>query len=150
MGTVLIGTTLVPLPQKYLSGQEMDDVIASMLNDIRNQRTMAKLRYLFDRGEINADNIQAKALEIQSEPLRYVRGANDLEDEKSDPILEEALGIARELIISRMAKEGLPPPKGLDTHAKALVEAMPQIYERARLRIEAKYRTANEAMEALQ
>jgi hypothetical protein len=51
--------------------------------------------------------------------------------------------MARDLIVQRMAQQGLPPPKGLDEHAKALVKGLPELQERARLRIEARYKAAS-------
>ena len=59
-----------------------------------------------------------------------------------DPILLEAMAIARELIIKRMATEGLPPPKGLDMHAKQLVDNQPKIVELARKRVEERHKAA--------
>jgi hypothetical protein len=71
----------------------------------------------------------------------------DDDDGETDPVMEEALAIAREMIIGRMAEEGLPPPRGINTHARALVDAMPEIQDRARFRIEARYRAAAEAIQ---
>lgn len=118
---------------------------ADVLNDIQTKRIKSKLRYLLQRGDILAHELDAKALELSSLELVPYATLDD-DEEGSDPILSEALNMARELIISRMAQEGLPPPKGIDLHAKALVDAMPEIQEKARLRIEARYNAANAAI----
>jgi hypothetical protein len=113
-----------------------------MLNIIMFRRIRAKLRYLLDRGEILVTDLQTKANELAAQPLRIASTLDDSEDD--DPILIEALSIAKDIICSRMAQEGLPPPRGIDAHAKALVDGLPEIQEQARKRIEARYLAAQE------
>jgi hypothetical protein len=146
MPTIFLDSMVVSLPSRFSEGQELDHVAAEMLNIIMFRRIRAKLRYLLERGEILASDLQAKAYELAEQPLRVAATLDDSEDE--DPILLEALAIARELICTRMAQEGLPPPKGLDNHAKALVDGVPEIQEQARKRIEARYLAAQELINA--
>lgn len=141
MPTVFIANMAVALPSRFATGDTMDEVAAEVLNDIQHRRIKAKLRYLLTRGEIDANDIQQKANELSSADLVPYSTSED-DDTDSDPIFLEAMSMAREIIVSRMAKEGIPPPRGLDIHAKALVDAMPALQERARLRIEARFRAA--------
>lgn len=142
MATVFIGNLAVMLPSRFKAGDECDDIMAQMLNDIQLRRIKARLRWLLSRGELSMDELQTKAVSLLDIELVPYSLADD-DDPDSDPIFVEAMAIARELITAHMAKEGLPPPKGLDLHAKALIDGMPDIIERARLRMEARYRAAN-------
>lgn len=148
MPTVFIANLAVILPSRFAVGSIADEIAAKVLNDIHLRRVKAKLRWLLSRGEINANELQTRALELNEAELVPYATLDD-DDSEADPIFIEALSMAREIIVSRMAQEGLPPPKGLDLHAKALVDAMPEIQEKARLRIEARYNAANAAIEEL-
>jgi hypothetical protein len=119
----------------------MTEQDAALLCSIQRNRVVAKIRYLLSRGDISPAEAQSKANELASQPLVPYLTLDD-EGAEGDPILEEAMAIARELIVKGMAEEGLPPPKGLDTHAKALVDNMPALQEQARIRMEARYRAA--------
>ena len=140
MTTAYIGRFAIDLPSRFTEGDLMDEAAASVLNDIQHRRVMARLRWMKDRGVVDAQTIQAKAVELMLEPLRPYNVAQDADED--DPIFAEALSIARTLISQKMAAEGLPPPKGLDDHAKALISAMPAQIERARLRVEARFKAA--------
>lgn len=146
MPVAFIANIAVQLPIRFLPGQAIDDIAASVLNNIQQTRIKAKLRYLLTRGDILQWDLQAKAEELASQDLVPYLTLDD-DEEGSDPILQEALSMAREMIVSRMAHEGLPPPKGLDLHAKALVDGRPDLVEIARNRIEARYKAANIAIE---
>ena len=146
MPTVFIANLAVILPIRFAAGDAIEETPAKVLNDIQQRRIKAKLRWLLNRGEIAPEELQSKANELSNaDLLPYITSDDD--DADSDPILVEALSMAREIIVSRMAQEGLPPPKGIDLHAKALVDGMPELQEKARLRIEARYRAAAAAIE---
>lgn len=147
MPTVFIAGLAVALPSRFAAGHICDEQQAAVLQDIKLRRIKTKLRALLQRNEINPDELQAKALELNELPLEPY---SVLDDDDTDPIIAEALSMARAAIISRMAQEGLPPPKGIDTHAKALVEAMPELQEKARLRVEARYQAAAAALIAIE
>ena len=144
MATVFIANMAVTLPSRFSEGDIASHNAAMMLNEIQHRRVKARLRYLLERNEIAPFEVQAKADELCAMDLVPHLTSDD--EENSDPVFEEAMLIARELIVARMAKEGLPPPKGLDMHAKALVDAMPEIHERARLRVEARYMAASQSL----
>ena len=148
MSTVFIDNKAISLPIRFASGDTMDDIAASVLNEIHLQRIRNRLRYALSRGDITADGLQAKADELHSLDLVPHMTLDD-DDAESDPVMQEALSMARELIVTRMANEGLPPPKGLDQHAIALVNGMPALQERARQRVEARLRAASEAIEGV-
>jgi hypothetical protein len=147
MHTVFVAGLAVSLPTRFEEGSTLDETEAAFLTNIQHRRVSARLRWLLARGEVDQFSIQEKADELCRAELVPWRTTDDSEEE--DPILAEAMNIARELINSRMAQEGLPPPKGLDIHAKQLVDAIPEIQEQARLRVEARYRagTVNGASE---
>jgi hypothetical protein len=145
VATVFIDNLAVVLPSRFAEGDDIGEIAAKVLNDIHLRRIKAKLRWLLSRGEINVNEIQTKAIELNDAELLPYATLDD-DDSEADPIFMEAMSMARELIVGRMAKEGLPPPKGLDAHAKALVDGMPEIQERARLRIEARYNAARAAI----
>lgn len=151
MPTVFVANLAVNLPSRFAAGDTIDDAAAYVLNDVHRKRLTSRLRYMLAKGEIHADELQRKAEELhQAELVPYATLDDDEENNANDPIMAEALSMARELIVTRMAKEGLPPPRGLDVHAKALVDAMPSIVERARLRVEARYKAAASALEGVQ
>lgn len=140
MPTVFIANLAVPLPTRFVAGDLATEIAAALLNDIQLKRVKAKLRWHLQKGDVLPDGLQAKAHELMKlELVPYIT----LDDgEEDDPVLLEALAMARDLIVTRMAQEGLPPPKGLDVHAKALVDANPALQEKARLRVEARYKAA--------
>jgi hypothetical protein len=129
------------LPSRFSAGDLATEVAAKILNQIQHQRVRAKHLYLLERGEVVPENLQAKADELmEQELLPYLTSADNEDD---DPVMVEALSIARDLIIARLAQEGCLPPKGIDFHAKALVDGNPAIYEQARKRVEARFAAAN-------
>lgn len=146
MPTVFINGTAVALPYRAgeMPGDPLQDYQARILNNILHRRVKARLRWLLDRKEVFAEGIQAKAVELCSQPLKPYSTLDDGIDD--DPILLEAMNIARELIISRMAQENLPPPKNIDIHAKQIVDNVPEIQEQARKRVEARYKAAEELL----
>ena len=146
MPTVFIGSMAVPLPMRFVPGDELSENAAQVLNDVHIKRLKARLRYMLAHGDVNADGLQETALAIAEQELVPYATLDD-DDENLDPVLEEALNIARELIVSSMAQQGLPPPKGLDAHAKALVDGQPRIQEQARKRVEARYSAAMAMLE---
>jgi hypothetical protein len=146
--TLFIDNRVMQFEKKYKEGDLLDEIGAELLNDIQHKRVKAKIRWLLSRGEISPDEVQSRADLLMEQPmLPYLTTDDDGAD--IDPVLQESLSIARELIVGRMAKEGLPPPRGLDNHAKALVDGMPQIRENARLRVEARYRAAADALKGM-
>lgn len=145
MRTVFIGRTallLKPRPGEQ-PGDPMTAEHVNILGAILHNRVKARLRYMLERGDILPAELQAKADELCAQPLSaYPLFEND----SDDPIHSEAMEIARTLITQKMAEERLPPPKNLDTHAKQLVDAVPAIIEKARQRLEARYRAAEDLL----
>ena len=148
MPTVFIANCAVALPQRFAAGDIINEVAAQVLCNIQLLRIKERLRRQFAKGDISIVELQSRANAYAEQDLVPYATLDD-EDAENDPILCEALAIASDLIIRRMAAEGLPPPKGLDTHARALVDAMPELQEKARLRIEARYRAANAVIEEI-
>jgi hypothetical protein len=146
MTTTFIDGLAVKLENPFVVGEPMDETAAAMLNVIHHRRIKARLRWMLGRAEISAAELQSKADQLLHMPLASYSTMDDDDDMDTDPIMMEAMSIAREIISARMAKEGLPPPKGLDTHARALVEGLPAIQEQARKRVEAKYQAATSSL----
>ena len=145
MPTVFIANMAITLPSRFAPGDIATEAAADMLNYVQLTRIKSRLRYMLAQGHVLADGLQAKAAELAEQELVPYALTDDDED-ANDPVLQEALAIARELIITRMAQQGLPPPKGLDLHAKALVDGQPALQDRARARVEARYRAAASAI----
>lgn len=148
MPTIFVNGVAIPLQprQGELAGDPILVYHAQILDEILHRRVKAKLRYLLERGELYPQDVQAKAEELCAQDLKPYATLDDSDDE--DPILIEAMIIARDIIISRMAAEGLPPPKNLDLHAKQLVDNLPHLQEQARKRVEDRYRAATEVLES--
>jgi hypothetical protein len=146
MPTVFIDKLAVPLPSRFAGGDLATEIAAALLNSIQHKRVIAKLRRLLARGEIAEHEVQQKAEAfLQLDLVPYITLDDD--PDASDPVIMEALGMAKSLITARMAKEGLPPPKGLEDHARNLVDSMPTIMEAARKRVEARYKAAERVLE---
>lgn len=141
MPTIFIAGLAVTLPSRFAEGDIATETSAAMLNDIQQKRISARLRRLITRGEIREDELQAKAEQLMELSMVPYITLDDGEIE-TDPVALEAIDMAKTLITTKMAREGLPPPKGLDDHARNLVDQMPKIMEAARLRIEARYRAS--------
>jgi hypothetical protein len=134
------------LSLKLKAGDILEEAEAEFLNKILHRRVLAKLRRHLSRGELDPQTLQQKGEELCALGLREIQTTDDDDDFDEDPIMTEAMNIAREIITAQMAKEGLPPPKGIDNHAKALVDGAPHIIEAARARIEARYKAAIAAL----
>lgn len=140
MPTVFIAGAAVNLPSLFKEGHVLNAHNAAFLNQIWLKRLSTRLRRLLVLGQIDATSIKAKAAEIHAEELAPYSIAADADAD--DPVLVEALDMARALITQRMAQENIMPPKNLDNHALAVVEGMPALVEQARMRVEARYQAA--------
>ena len=140
MATVFIAGTAVVLPSRFAEGQCLDPLDAALLNQIWLKRLYTRLRRLLALGQLDAQSVEAKIAEMHTEDMTPYSLAQDADED--DPVLLEAIEIAKEIITQRMAQENMMPPKNLDNHAKALVEGMPAIVEQARMRVEARYQAA--------
>lgn len=149
MPTIFIDNIAIQLPVRFNEGDVCDAVGASVLNTIHLNRLRSRLRWLVQKGQIDLPGLQIKADELAQLDLQPYDVSDDDDDEVNDPILAEALSLARAIITTEMAKQGLPPPKGIDLHAKELVDGMPALLEQARKRVEARQNVANAALEAL-
>jgi hypothetical protein len=143
MPTVFIDDIAVPLPARTKGGDEVSDNDAELLNTILHRRVKAKLRWLLSRREIRPDEVQAKADELCDQPMLAHVTLDD--SDEYDPIMAEALVIAKEAYMAKAAAEGvpLPEPKHLDMHLRYLVNNVPVIQEKARIRVEARYKAAS-------
>jgi hypothetical protein len=140
MTTTFIDNVAVPLALRYHGGNILDENGAEVLHYIWSKRLLTRLRYIFEKGETDPVILQLKAAEIAASPMRPYTIVDDAEE--NDPILLEAMEIARNAIKTKLQAEGLPIPAKLDIHARALVEGVPVIIEEATRRIEARLRAA--------
>jgi hypothetical protein len=149
---VMIDNKPIDLPSRFKAGDEMTANAANVLNMILLRRIRARLHYLLEKRELTPEEVPAKALSLVDMDLVPFGVAADLDDEDGagDPIYAEALEIAKQLIVARMNKLGLPTPKNLDIHAKAAVDSQPQIRAAAQARVEARLKAAQQALEILQ
>lgn len=144
MATVFIGQLAVALPAPFAEGDILDETGADVLNFVQRRRVTARLTAMLKKGNIDERQLHAKALELFAQPMTAGVTLDDEDDAMSDPVLAEAMEMARNLITQKLAKENLPPPKNLDEHAKQVVDALPALVEQARQRVETRYRIAAE------
>lgn len=64
----------------------------------------------------------------------------------ADEANEEALSLAEEDLLARLAIDGLPPPKSIRDHAQVLVDTDPRYTERARQRLLARAEIVRETV----
>jgi hypothetical protein len=143
----MIDNTLVQLPIRYKAGDIIDDYVAAILNEIQLQRIRAKLHEMVKKNEISPDELQRKAIELSHLPLLPYSPYD--EELSADPAMDEALIIARQIIQNKLDEEGQMAPKNIDTHARALIAAMPEILNQAKTRVEARFRAAQMAFDEL-
>ena len=125
MPTVFIAGMAVNLPSRFKAGHVLDHADAALGNQIWLKRLAARLRRLLKLGQIDATSIDERVREIHAEELAPYSIAQDADDD--DPVLAEAMEMAKALITQRMAQENIPPPKNLDAHARAVIEGVPAI-----------------------
>jgi hypothetical protein len=136
MPTVFVAGVAVNLPRRFSEGDVLTETTAWVLTNVQHNRLTARLRALLTNGHILPAELQARAELLSQEELTPY---SVLDLEEDDPVMAEALSIAKEVINAKLASEGLDVPKNINDHAKALVEAVPAIQEQARLRVEARY-----------
>lgn len=144
MPVVFIDGKAVTLKSIRVVGEPLTENDADILNHIWLKRISAKLRYLLDRNVIDSTTIQNKARELASEDMAPYSILEDGDDD--DPVLVEAIDMAKAIIMSRLTQENLPMPKTLDVHAKELLRGIPALVEKARLRVEARYKAAHDLL----
>lgn len=123
--TVFIDSMAVPLPRLTAAGDVVTPEAADILNDVLHKRIKAQVRYMLIRSEIDADSIQQKVDELAKQELVPYSAFDNGEEEDFNPILDEAVSIAYET------------GKNLND---------PEVKEKARKRVEARYRAAEEMM----
>lgn len=145
MPTIFIHDTPIRVPDQYTEGHRLSASEADLLNSVWLNLFIARLRLFINKNpEANISAVHSKAKEISN---ALVLTPND---SATDPVWDEAMVIARELINARLATEGLPPPPNLDIHAEALLEASEDILDQAQARVEIRRRVANKALGALE
>jgi hypothetical protein len=70
----------------------------------------------------------------------YQRGA------VKDEVETEALALAEADIVAELAKDGLPPPRSISDHARALIQTNKLYFDRARQRLIARAQVAQELL----
>jgi hypothetical protein len=145
MQTIFIHDTPVRVQDPFAEGHRLTEAQAEVLNSLWLNLLLARLRWVANKNpDIDAASFQSKARET-AEILELSADGID-----TDPVWDEAMTIGRELITSKLAAEGLPPPPNLDMHAEALLEASEDIIAQARNRVEIRRRVANQALGALE
>ena len=128
-----IGNQTVPLPRRAVAGQALTPVEAAILTEIHHARIASQLRYMLAKGTITKRQLQQKAIELAKLPL--TAGADE---DASDPVLLEAIALAKEMLTAEAVREGLPT-KTIEARAKAVVDANPALRAKAQERLAAKY-----------
>lgn len=146
MPVVYINNLVVTLPTRFAAGDVLAETSSALLNQIHVNRVRAKLNYLLKRGDILPAELLDKATELMNQPLTSVVTSDDDDTDNDDPVLAEAMTIARGLISQKLAQQNIGEPKNLDQHAKALLDNVPMIMEKARRRVELRYKAAESAI----
>lgn len=136
-----VADTAVDLPEKFESGQVLDETMASVLNREYMTRLTAQIRWRIDRGEITQTNLKIEALAMANKFKFTIADTDD-----DDPIQAEAEVLARELIIQQLAKDGITITPKLDEHVKVLAKNSPELRAKAKERLEIRYRIAKSAV----
>lgn len=143
MPLTFISGIAVELPQRFTAGQAIDETEAEILSQIHVSRIRGRLGWMLKQGTITEAELPSKAEELA---LLDLSPLTINEADEDDPILAEALIIARDMITQRLASEGLAPPKNLDEHAKVLIDALPHIRAMAVKRLEERHKIARESL----
>lgn len=130
----------VTFPDRIKPGTPLTTTEAQCLNRILTARMRHYVRKWLDSG-ISPQEAQAQLL-----GFAQVHEFNEKLDENLDPQTLEARRIAREMVIAKLAKEGLAArEETLEVHIAA-VSKLPQVIERAKQILEARRLAAREAL----
>lgn len=146
MPTVYIANKAIDLPVKFVAGQVLSEAEALFFNREYLKRLGAQIRWRKDRKEIDERNIQPEATKLGLNFVFHESQIDDTDDD-NDPVIAEAMKIAIELIRKEMATSGITEIPNLEIHAKAVVEGSQAIRDKARARVEARWKLVQESMD---
>lgn len=138
------GETL-ELAERYAAGDTVDAAISALLHNTLIMRLRSRIAWRLEKGRLAEADVAAEAQRLWLE----ISFENDDFDLGDDPIDAEAFAIAKELITSQLAKEGLAVPKGIDDHARTLASESEAIRAKAKARVDAKRAVAVAAVQGL-
>lgn len=147
ISTVFIHETAIRLRDTFPPGHILTASDAAVLNTIFLNRFVSRMGWKLKRedGAVSAAQIAAWAGEV-AESVALM----DSTGEMDDPIREEALQLARDMILEKLAEDNLPSPPGIEVHAEELLEGMPQLLDQAKRRMEIRREVAAQALNALE
>lgn len=135
----VVGPFLIPVSPRYLESHELTPAEAAAANFCWLERFYRRVNYAVARNpDWTEAEIFAEAERLESELESFA------EQNNSDPIMTEAIIIAKEQLELRLEAEGLPVPTGIEAHTKVLAENNEAIQAEARLRVEARLRASLE------
>jgi hypothetical protein len=141
---VLINGRIFALPRRCASIEDVSGEVLALYDDLCADAAQAQLEDWLDKNP-HTSEAEAVAELRRLYDLSVVAPPRDL-----DPVHVEARALAQELILTELAKQGLPPPKALAEHVEALVAAQPEFTTRARSRVEARIKIGRQALEDIE
>jgi hypothetical protein len=137
---VLINGTIFALPRRFADVEAITDEVLTLYDELCADAALEKLEDWLLR------NPHATITDAEAELRRLYDTSVVAPPRELDPVHTEARAIAQELILTELAKQGLPPPKALAEHVEALVAAQPEFTTRARARVEARIEIGRTAL----
>jgi hypothetical protein len=141
---MFIANIAIDLPSRFSPGDILDDDSAAVLQHEFIKRLGAQIRWRLSRGEITPNNLLSEALSM-AHSFEFSWTPND----DDDPLTDEAMIIAKDLIIQQLAADGITIFPNLDNHARTLAQNSPELRKQALTRIETRYRIGEEAIRKL-
>lgn len=140
---VLIGTMLMRLPIRIKRGHVCTEAEAAWLQSLWEHYAHNIVNFRFPEPNSRSGEAFEAARQNIIDNYKIPRPKRDPE---TDPIEFEAMNIAREMLMARLSAEGLPAPKNLEEHCRQLINAHPQLYERAAERVRIRMETHDEML----
>lgn len=142
--SVFIHDEAILLPDLVPEGSTLSAEYALVLNYLWTRRHTSRLSYWCGKNsDATLDQVHAASISLAADI------SLDTNEDGVDPVYEEALMIAKDLIEAKLASENLPIPPTIEDHAAALINAHPQLLIQARKRIEIRRSVTLQTMRSL-
>lgn len=145
--TVFIHDTPLHVADPRSVGQQLTPYDAEVLNSIALRRFIGRMQAWLRR---NPEPSTIELTEFATTTALAVATFDSTAGDETDPIREEAMALGRELLLSRLAADNLPAPTNLDAHVEELVDAVPELTDQARRRVEIRRATIARTLNALE
>lgn len=141
---VLLLGQIYSIADRYAPGQILTEEEAELFGEIQADAVADRMEtWLASQTQVDPrpEEIQSVASAFAETLLNDTSFAH-----ATDPVWTEALALAREMILTKLAAQGLPAPKTLDAHAAAVITGDPELLRKARVRVEARIEVGRAAL----